>query len=109
MEWPAIDEAPLSTAPLIVDQGLFTIEANDVEHRGGKYILQENETMSLACYAPEVTVREIRPNKGTEFLRDEQGCVGFDGTALSGRSDRYGALDVGIYVPNLDYQSAFYG
>ena len=70
---------------------------------GGKYILQEDETMSLACNAPEVIVREIRPNAGTEFLRDEQGCVGFDGTALSGRGDRYGALDVGIYVPNLDY------
>ena len=27
---------PLSTAPLIVDQGLFTIEPNDVEHRGRK-------------------------------------------------------------------------
>jgi len=103
MEWPTVDEAPLSTAPLIVDQGLYTIEANDVEQRNGKYILQDDETMSLTCNNPAVTVREIRPSAGTEYPPDEQGCVVFDGTALTGRGDRYGALEVGIYVPNLGF------
>jgi hypothetical protein len=106
MEWPVVDQAPLSTAPLIVDQGLFTIEANDVEHRNGRYILQQDEAMSLACNSSELTVREIRPSAGTEYHRDEQGCVVFEGTALTGRGDRYGALDVGIFVPNLDYPIA---
>ena len=103
MEWPTVDEAPLSTAPLIVDQGLFTIEANGVEHRNGRYILQQDEAMSLACNSSDLTVREIRPSAGTEYPRDEQGCVVFGGTALSGRGDRYGALEIGMYVPNLDY------
>ena len=101
--WPAVDKTPLSTAPLIVDHGLFTIEAEDVEYLNEKYILQEDKTMSLTCNVPEVTVREIRPNAGTEFLRDEQGCIVFDGTALTGRGDYWGALDVGIYVLNLEY------
>ena len=103
MEWPAVDEVPLPTSPLIVNQGLFTIEANDVEHRNGRYILQQDEAMSLACNSSDLTVREIRPSAGTEYRRDEQGCVVFDGTALSGKGDRYGALEIGMYVPNLDY------
>ena len=103
MQWPSVDNAPLSTAPLIVNQGRFTIDAEDIEHRGGKYILQEDETMSLTCNASDLIVREIRPNAGFEFDCDKQGCVVFDGTKLVGRGDRYGSLDVGIYVPTLDY------
>ena len=106
MEWPAVNESPLLTAPLIADQGLFSIEDSEVERRGGKHILQQDEAMTLSCNNSELTVREIRPNAGTEFPQDKQGCVVFDGTALGGRGDRYGALDVGIYVPNLDYPIA---
>ena len=103
MKWPTADVASLQTSPLIINQGLFAVEAGNIEHRGGKYILQQDDTMSVTCNAPEMTVREIRPNGGVEYPRDEQGRVVFDGTYLTGRGDRYGALDVGIYVPNLDY------
>jgi len=106
MEWPAVDEVPLLTTPLITGQGLFTIEAGDVEYRGEKYILQQDEAMSLTCNSSALTIREIRPSAGTEYPRDEEGCVVFDGTVLTGRGDRYGALDIGIYVPNLDYPIA---
>lgn len=106
MEWPAVDEAPLLTTPLITGQGLFTIEAGDVEYRGEKYILQQDEAMSLTCNDSALSIREIRPSAGTEYPRDEEGRVVFDGTALTGRGDRYGALDVGIYAPNLDYPIA---
>lgn len=103
MEWPAVDEAPLSTAPLIVDQGLFTIEAGDVEQRGGKYILQQGEALTLTCNTPELTVQQIRPDAGFEYPRDDQGCVVLDGTVLAERGDRYGALEIGIFHAGLVY------
>ncbi|MEC8548074.1 MAG: hypothetical protein VXY31_02010 [Candidatus Thermoplasmatota archaeon] len=106
MEWPAIDEETLPTTPLICDQGLFTIEVGDVELIDGKYILHEDEAMSLTCKTTALTIREIRPSAGVEYPQNEEGCVVFDGTALTGRGDRYGALDLGIYVPSLHYPIA---
>jgi len=100
MKWSFIDEGPLKTAPLIRHNG-YSIESEGVEIRNGKFILQENDSISLTCNSTDLRVRNIRPNEGHEYTIDESGLVVFGGSALEG--DRYGDLQIGIFHNSLDY------
>jgi hypothetical protein len=100
MRWPSFNSNPLSTTPLILSNE-YSIEHNDVEFRNGKFILQEDESMSMICTSSELRVREIRPNDGFEYTLDEGGSIVFNGSTLNG--DQYGYLQIGIFHTSLDY------
>jgi hypothetical protein len=100
MEWGPLGEADLTTAPLIRYNG-YSVESGGVEFRNGKFIIQEDDSISLTCNSPELRVRNIRPNEGHEYTVDESGLVVFGGSALEG--DRYGDLQIGIFHNSLDY------
>jgi len=100
MEWESFGEVHLTTAPLIRYNG-YSIESEGVEFRNGKFILQEDDSISLTCNFTDLRVRNIRPNEGHEYTIDESGLVVFGGTALEG--DRYGDLQIGIFHDSLDY------
>jgi hypothetical protein len=100
MEWESFGEVHLTTAPLIRYNG-YSIESDGVEFRNGKFILQEDESISLTCNSTDLRIRNIRPNEGDEYTVDESGLVVFGGSTLEG--DRYGDLEVGIFYTSLDY------
>jgi len=100
MRWPYNDEDHLGSAPLIRYNG-YSIESDGVEFRNGKFILQEDESISLTCNSTDLRIRNIRPNEGYEYAVDESGLVVFGGSTLEG--DRYGDLQVGIFHTSLEY------
>lgn len=100
MQWPSFDEGLFGTVPLIRYNG-YSIDGEGVEFRNGKFILQENESISLMCNSKDLRVRNIRPNEGHEYTIDGSGLVVFGGSTLEG--DRYGDLQIGIFHTSLDY------
>lgn len=100
MSWSVSDLDLLSTVPLIqLDE--YSIEDGDVEFRNGKYILSEDDSMSLTCLSSELRIKEIMPNREFEYELDQDGAIDFNGSNLEG--DRYGNLHIGIFWGGLEY------
>ena len=100
MSWSVSDVDLLSTVPLIqLDE--YSIEDGDVEFRNGKYILSEDDSMSLTCLSSELRIKEIMPNREFEYELDQDGAIDFNGSNLEG--DRYGNLHIGIFWGGLEY------